>query len=362
VHASTKNYNNLFTSLILNKVCDSETLKMRLSKDNETTTYMPNDEELLTGFKKAKLVNLQTKGILYFIESGIRPARSSTALYGFHNYSLEHLMPKKWRNNWPACVNEDLEKERDAKLLTLGNLAIIPQSLNAAIRDSSWKIKKTGTNSNNPGLAICASGLYTLHDALQKEVWNENEIDARAEWLYKKAKMLWSYEMDSVASKENVEDIIDEADEIEEPVSDAEDISVTDINIPSAKNEKTKSKKQKMTEEMMKSCYKYGKILNTEGNLTEVVEKVVKETGMNQNSAIMYLYAVSNMLDGIIYKRAISTKATEKYFDMILAEYGISGLEKAIRATREHVDYRRACGHMVDSIERICDNYQKKYI
>lgn len=204
VHASTKNYNNLFTSLILNKVCDSETLKIRLSKGKDATSYMPSDEELLIGFKKAKLINLQTKGILYFIESGIRPSRSSTALYGFHNYSLEHLMPKKWRNNWSACENEEQERLRDAKLLTLGNLAIIPQSLNASIRDSSWDIKKSGTNSNNQGLEICASGLYTLHDALQKTVWNESEIDARAEWLFEQAKKLWNYDMEFISPQEKV--------------------------------------------------------------------------------------------------------------------------------------------------------------
>ena len=352
VHASTKNYNNLFTSLILNKVCDAETLKIRLSKGKDATSYMPSDEELLTGFKKAKLVNLQTRGILYFIESGIRPARSSTALYGFHNYSLEHLMPKKWRNNWPACANEELERERDAKLLTLGNLAIIPQSLNASIRDSSWNIKKSGTNSNNQGLQICASGLYTLHDALQKTIWNESEIDARAEWLFKKAKVLWNFE--SASLQENEDNIT------EVSVEQFSEVEENNIAPEQERSVKQETKSQKMTEEMMFSCYKYGKELYVNGNLTEAVEKVVSETGMNRNSAIIYLYVVSNMLDGTIYKRAISTKATEKYFIMISDEYGSDGLSKAIRATREHVKYRRACGHMVDSIERLCDKYTEK--
>jgi len=45
---------------------------------------------------------------------------------------------------------------------------------------------------------------------------------------------------------------------------------------------------------------------------------------------------------------------------MILAEYGRVGLEKAIRATREHVKFRRSCGHMVDSIEMLCDEYQMR--
>ena len=76
-------------------------------------------------------------------------------------------------------------------LLTLGNLAIIPQSLNASIRDSSWDAKKTGKGINNPGLAVCAAGLTTIHDALQKDVWDETGIKLRAAWLYEQARSLW---------------------------------------------------------------------------------------------------------------------------------------------------------------------------
>lgn len=191
VHAPTKNYNNLFTSLILNDVLEPDVLKERLHKGNDATTYVPNDEDLLHGFKNAKLVNLQTRGILYLLEAGIRSAKSSTALLGFNNYSLEHMMPKKWRNNWVHCTTEELDRHRDSMLLTLGNLAIIPQSLNASIRDSSWNDKKAGKGVNNPGLSVCAAGLSTIHDALQKDEWNENEISTRAIWLYEQARSLW---------------------------------------------------------------------------------------------------------------------------------------------------------------------------
>ena len=191
VHAPTKNYNNLFTSLILNGVLDAEALKERLNKGNDATTFVPSDDDLLNGFKTAKLVNLQTRGILYLLEAGIRSAKSSTALLGFNNYSLEHMMPKKWRNNWAACGSDELARQRDSVLLTLGNLAIIPQSLNASIRDSSWAAKKAGKGVDNPGLSICAAGLTTIHDALQKEEWNEIEINTRAVWLYEQAHSLW---------------------------------------------------------------------------------------------------------------------------------------------------------------------------
>ncbi len=190
VHATTQNYNNLFTSLLLNGVVDSESLRLRLYKSSDATTYVPSDEEMLAGFRNSKLINLQTKGALYLLESGIRPANASTILLGFNHYSLEHLMPKKWRNNWPRCTSPELERRRDGILLTFGNLAVIPQALNASIRDSSWEKKKAGKGTK-PGLAKCAAGLLTVQDALQMDEWNEEAIEQRAQALYEYAKILW---------------------------------------------------------------------------------------------------------------------------------------------------------------------------
>ena len=191
VHASTKNYNNLFTSLILNKVLDSQTLISRLKGNGDATTYCPDDSELKIGFESSKLVNLQSKGSIYLIERKCRPDSGSTGLLGVNNYSLEHLMPKKWRNNWGSCASEDEEKKRDSILLTLGNLAIIPQALNASIRDAAWNVKKIGKGQNKPGLLLCASGLCTLHNVLQKNIWDESEIENRADWLLTQAKNIW---------------------------------------------------------------------------------------------------------------------------------------------------------------------------
>ena len=191
VHATTQNYNNLFTSLILNTVLDADSLTAKLKCGNDATTYIPNDEEVRFGFDNSKLINLQSRGIIYLIESRIRPQQSSTALLGFANYSLEHLMPKKWRHNWEHCQTETEAKNRDSMLLTRGNLAIIPQALNASIRDGNWQTKKAG-KASKPGLYICAAGLITVHDALQKDEWTEADIKDRANWLYDQAREIWA--------------------------------------------------------------------------------------------------------------------------------------------------------------------------
>lgn len=210
-HATTKNYNRLFTSLILNRVLDSETLRGELlgcSDDFDTTTYVPGDNELQHNFRNAKLVNLQTKGILYMMESRIRPANSAVTLYGFDNYSLEHLMPKKWINNWPHPATDAEKAIRDSDLLTLGNLAIIPQTLNASIRDANWGTKLAGKG-YKPGLKSCAAGLYTMENVLDKAVWNEDCIHDRADWLFEKAAEIWHIDgtVDTVITEEDPMDV-----------------------------------------------------------------------------------------------------------------------------------------------------------
>ena len=189
VQATTKNYNRLFTSLILNEVKDAEALRKALEANDEATTYMPGDAEVRAAFEESCLYNLQSKGVLYLLESAIRPGMSSTALLGFNQYTLEHMMPKKWRNKWGA-LDDEAATRRDRKLLTLGNLAIITHSLNASIRDADWPTKKQGKGYKD-GLALCAAGLATMAGALEKESWDEDGIADRAEWLADKALEVW---------------------------------------------------------------------------------------------------------------------------------------------------------------------------
>lgn len=126
------------------------------------------------------------------------------------------------------------------------------------------------------------------------------------------------------------------------------------------KNNNMQRSYKKMTDEMLEACYEYGKRASNGENLQELAAEIAEKTDMNRNSAIMYLYAVCGMLEGMIYKRAISAKAVQVYFNKIFKEYGNAGLKKAIRATRLHVDYRRECGQKVDSLEELCKKNEAK--
>lgn len=192
VKATTKNYNQFFTErLIGNKVLSKPQFLDFLEKRNDKINFLPNNDELKEGFEKSILINKYSAGVLYLIESKIRDrSRQATQLLGINKYSLEHLMPKKWENNWDKVNNNEAEDFRNRKLLTLGNLAIITQSLNASIRDSNWETKKRGKGSNQ-GLVRYSAGMETLSSYLEIDDWNESEIEKRALDLYKYALDIW---------------------------------------------------------------------------------------------------------------------------------------------------------------------------
>lgn len=125
------------------------------------------------------------------IETKIRdPKQHSTQLLGLSKYSLEHIMPKKWYNNWPDPKAPFSKEERERVLLTLGNLTIITQSLNASIRDANWVMKKEGTN-NKGGLKGYSQGIEILSTFLNENTWDEELITKRARYLANKALEIW---------------------------------------------------------------------------------------------------------------------------------------------------------------------------
>ena len=188
-HSNTKNYNSLFSeSLINNEILTISDLKEYIQNRSADNNYLPLDDELERGFNHSRLVNKQATGILYFIESKLRNrSLHSTAMLGLKSYSLEHVMPKKWENNWPAVDSQQEKDKRNYALMTIGNLTIIPSSLNSSIRDSNWEIKKNGTI-NRPGLIQYASGLETFSQYLSEDLWDESKISHRANFLLKKLK------------------------------------------------------------------------------------------------------------------------------------------------------------------------------
>lgn len=193
VNANNKNYNQLFANRLINQeILNKQQFINYLAGQDDKVNFLPTDEELKHGFHSSQLINKQSAGILYFIESKIRNrSLHSTQLLGIDKYSLEHIMPKKWENNWDKVDSEEAKFKRNRKLMTLGNLAIISQSLNSSIRDADWQTKRDGKKDKNNGLRMYASSFDTMSNFINRDNWDESVIDERAEYLYEHAKNIW---------------------------------------------------------------------------------------------------------------------------------------------------------------------------
>ena len=186
---TTKNYNNLFASFIRNKVNRYKILKDKIEKSEEVTSRFPNDKALTKGFFESKLTNQQTRTVLYLIENAIQSDKDATVVRPFNEYSVEHVMPKKWRNHWKNLGARDAD-DRDDQVLKLGNLTILTAALNSSIRDADWKTKKNGRG-NKKGLENYSAGIKMFKPYLKVEDWNEDVMDERAKELCREATAIW---------------------------------------------------------------------------------------------------------------------------------------------------------------------------
>ena len=157
----------------------------------------------------------------------------------------------------------------------------------------------------------------------------------------------------------------DEVAALKNKVSELEAPSAVDENQERFQNEVPQQSSvsyTRMTDEMIDICYTMGKIAfqNRGANLWTLADQAAAQTGVNRNSAFMYICAVKSMLEGTVYKRIISAKASKTYFDNIFAEYKREGLIRALKATDLHVEYRKQCGIPSDGIVKICDEYRRK--
>ena len=101
----------------------------------------------------------------------------------FNDYSLEHVMPNKWRNNWnPDNLSGELAEKRDTLVESLGNMTLITKNLNSSIRDSGWEKTLKGSGKNH-GLNEYAQGIEIFSKYMQRSDWDDECIKERGEEL-----------------------------------------------------------------------------------------------------------------------------------------------------------------------------------
>ena len=184
---TTKNYNNLFVSIMgemkKNKVTTQTAFKQILLGYKDDTNVMPTDAQFETAFNSSHIINKYAEGILFCITLYLNSHKyMDNNTLNNDNLSLEHIMPKKWRNHWNNPKITD-EATRDHKLLTLGNLTVVKGQLNSSMRDAAWDKKQKALQQ--------FSTFKITTDYTNTTNWDETNIANRASDLLTYAKAIW---------------------------------------------------------------------------------------------------------------------------------------------------------------------------
>ncbi|GHV51221.1 hypothetical protein AGMMS49579_06130 [Spirochaetia bacterium] len=113
-----------------------------------------------------------------------------------------------------------------------------------------------------------------------------------------------------------------------------------------------------ITEVMVHEAYEtarriYGGALSHQDGVT-----LLQRIGMNEKSAVGYIHVYRCMMNGECYTWTINEYATDYYLGSIRRDNGINGLENALEAVRQHLDYQTD-HNILNGIREIYHKYLK---
>jgi hypothetical protein len=102
-------------------------------------------------------------------------------------------MPQTWSTYWPLSSEPKVDPVTEQKLIarrnalvnTLGNLTLITGSLNPALSNSSWGVKRPEL------LKFTKLNLNQYFHSPEASAWDETAIRSRSEYLFSQIIRIW---------------------------------------------------------------------------------------------------------------------------------------------------------------------------
>lgn len=202
VGLTTKSYNRFFVGSIdrlrESEGCKVDALARWLSTRPNDTDRWPKDAEFRQGWLGRDQYKSARQPRLRYIFEQIEQAKRTALSEEIEIKSaltVEHIMPQKWRENWPIKGFEHLEAgsmdpdqlsaeiARDECINKLGNLTLVTSPLNSTMSNGPFSAKL-------PALRAHAS-LALNRELNVFDDWNEGSVEARGAALFDIARKVW---------------------------------------------------------------------------------------------------------------------------------------------------------------------------
>ncbi len=176
------------------------------------------------------------KMILFWIELHKRRGTAYDINALEYNYTLEHIMPKKWQPKWGSVPivdgstqypidSEDGILYRNTMIQALGNKTLLKSSLNSSVKNAEFMTKIDGVDDRRTGYRQHTFLILTreIVDRTSKDqVWDENHIVERTTKLFNEFVKIWPSYSDRVQVPVAITDVDPNVDQFtEEQLSDA---------------------------------------------------------------------------------------------------------------------------------------------
>ncbi|GAB2963226.1 DUF262 domain-containing protein [Micromonospora polyrhachis] len=170
-----------------------------LKSQKADSRFWPSDIQVIDALQDMpiykSLLRARLRMLLEAIEDRRRTDKSEHSACP-RNLTVEHVMPRAWREHWPAVVGVT-EAERDVLIHTLGNLTLVNKKLNPALSNRPWTdeeaqargLGKTGKRSELLKHATLKTNVDLVVGA--SEVWNDDLIRARTHELAQVVVDIW---------------------------------------------------------------------------------------------------------------------------------------------------------------------------
>ena len=100
---------------------------------------------------------------------------------------------------------------------------------------------------------------------------------------------------------------------------------------------------ERITLDVVKQIYPLAKDVYEGGlDMETAQDNLVKNAGMNPNSAWGYVRVFRRMMEGKRYTRTINEDATRYFLEMILADFNQEALRLALSSVKQHIKYYRS--------------------
>ena len=188
---STKNYNNECRQLVEGKRTPQEIF--------ETCIYI-SEGNFVNGLRRMTTNKLPTL-LLFWVELYQRSMLSVDVKSLKYEYTLEHIMPQKWAQNWNDVPSYDMEgnvieeadeieRTRSRAIYEIGNMTLLNSKLNTSISNGTFFDKINGKHGRK-GIKDLADLRLTKEVINNNTEWNELKIYARSADIERQIREIW---------------------------------------------------------------------------------------------------------------------------------------------------------------------------